>query len=142
MKAAHITFLFFLIFKWGIAQEIAIDTAGTSKVLNDYELNDKQFGDWKSAQSVWNNNEYDQVKQERGIKLDCKSCTSFYLDVIIKVNGSGKMEYYKPIGSKVCGRGITKAEEIRMMRMFFKFEFAPSLRNTIFKTRLGTSLKC
>ncbi|MCW3085969.1 MAG: hypothetical protein JWP12_3335 [Bacteroidetes bacterium] len=129
-------------FKAASAQEIVKDTVGTSSVKNDYELPDNQFSDWKSVEKIWYANEYDKIKAENKITLACKTCNSFYMDVIIKVNGNGKMEYYKLTGSNNCGRGFNKAQEIRMMRMFFKFEYPSSLRNTTFKTRLGTALKC
>ncbi len=128
--------------KTASAQEIIKDTVGTSNVKNDYELPDNQFADWKSVEKIWYANEYDKIKEENKITLACKTCNSFYMDVIIKVNGNGKLEYYKLTGSNNCGRAFNKAQEIRMMRMFFKFAYPSSLRNTTFKTRLGTALKC
>ena len=64
------------------------------------------------------------------------------MEVIIKINADGKMEYYKLVNSKRCGIAITKQLELRIMRRFFKFEYPFELRNTTFKTRLGNVLKC
>jgi len=130
-------------FRSGLAQEKPkADTSGTANVPEDYQLSDKQLADWKSIQNAWYATEYDRVKYDMKITTGCKTCNAFYMDVIIKINGAGKMESYKVLNGKACGRAMNKAEELRMMKMFFKFEFAGSLRNTTFKTRLGTILKC
>ena len=64
------------------------------------------------------------------------------MDVIIKINASGKLEYYKLVKGKKCGMELNKQFELRMMRSFIKYEYPPELRNVTFKTRLGTILKC
>lgn len=139
-----ISFLMILLclVKAGMAQEVAADKNDLGNVPNDYELSAAQFADWKNVQKVWNNGDYEKIKFEYKINLDCKSCNAFYMDVLIKINASGKMEYYKFIGGKNCGRALTKAEELRMIKFFFKCDYPSSLRNTTFKTRLGTALKC
>ncbi len=122
------------------AQEISIGIE--EKVLNDYELGDKAFSSWKSIQNNWLVTDYEAIQMENKIKLNCKSCSAFYIEVEIKINANGKLEYYKLISGKRCGVGITKELEARMMRKFYKFEYPFDLRNTTFKTRLGTALKC
>ena len=125
-----------------LAQVAPADTAGTANVKSIEQLSDAQLADWKSVEKIWYNNEYDKIKDENKVTLNCKTCQGFYADVVFKVNASGKLEYYKLISGNNCGRPFTKAQEVRMMRMFFKFEYPMSLRNTAFKARLGTKLKC
>ncbi len=125
-----------------LGQEIPAPQEDFSAVLNDYELSDKQQKAWKSIKNNWIVSDYEKIQAENKITLNCKNCESFYLDVVIKVNASGKLEYYKVLNGKRCGIQVTKQLELRMMRIFFKFEFPAELRNTTFKTRLGTALKC
>ena len=126
-----------------IAQEIPVDAKEQAKTtLNDYELTDKQYAAWKSIKNNWMVSDYEVIESENKIKMNCKNCESFYINVIIKINESGKLQYYKFIDGKNCNIAITKKLELRFMRNFFKFEYPPELRNTIFKTTLGNSLKC
>ncbi|MCC6838234.1 MAG: hypothetical protein IT234_06830 [Bacteroidia bacterium] len=129
-------FLLFIAFQ-GFAQE-----PDYSSIPDDFKLTDKQYSAWRSIYNQWMVNDYETIQFENKIKMNCKSCTAFYMDVVIKVNASGKLEYYKAIDGKKCGIGFTKQLEQRMMKNFLKFEFPPELRNLEFKTRLGTSLKC
>lgn len=127
--------------KAGTAQETTAGKSDLDGVPNDYELSAKQFADWKNVQNVWSG-DFEKIKFEYKVNMGCKTCNAFYIDVLIKINASGKMEYYKFIGGKKCGRALSKAEEQRMMKFFFKCDIPASLWNTTFKTRLGTALKC
>jgi hypothetical protein len=143
MKKIFHTFIFLFIFSIkSIAQEVVVDNWIPEKVLNDYELNDKQYSAWKRVFNNWMVGDYEAIEVENKIKLNCKTCESFYMDVIIKINASGKLEHYKVVGGKKCTISITKQLELRIMRNFFKFEFPPELRNQIFQVRLGNVLKC
>ena len=124
------------------SQEIPADNIDPSVVLTDYQLSDKQYSSWKVILNNWLVSDYEKIQSENNIKLNCKNCESFYMEVIIKINAKGKMEYYKSVNGKKCGIQVTKQLEIRLMRVFFKFDFPPELRNTTFKTRLGNVLKC
>ena len=126
----------------GVAQEVTIAKESDAAVLNDYELTDKQYAAWKSIQNNWLVGDYEAVLAENKIKLNCKSCGAFYIEVIMKINKDGKLEYYKLVNSKRCGVTVTKDVELRIMKRFYKFEYPFELRNTTFKTRLGNVLKC
>lgn len=137
--------VFILIFIFSneiISQEVPLETVAESDVLSDYQLSDKQYSAWKSIKNNWLASEYELIKSENKIKLNCSNCNAFYVEVIIKINESGKMEYYKLLNGKRCGVGLTKELELRVMRKFFKFEYPFELRNVTFKTRLGDALKC
>lgn len=138
----YITLVFF-IFSWNMAaQEVPLETPLEQNVLNDYELTDKQYSAWKSIKNNWMATEYEVIQAENKIQLNCKNCQAFYVEVVIKINASGKLEYYKLLNGKRCSVGLTKELELRVMRKFFKFEYPFELRNTTFKTRLGNALKC
>ncbi|MBL0330387.1 MAG: hypothetical protein IPP64_13425 [Bacteroidetes bacterium] len=124
------------------AQEVPLETQLEQSVLNDYELTDKQYSAWKSIKNNWMATEYEAIQAENKIKLNCKNCQTFYVEVVIKINANGKLEYYKLLNGKRCSVGLTKELELRVMRKFFKFEYPFELRNTTFKTRLGNALKC
>ena len=124
------------------AQEVPLETQLEQNILNDYELTDKQYSAWKSIKNNWMATEYEAIQSENKIKLNCKNCQAFYVEVVIKINANGKLEYYKLLNGKRCSVGLTKELELRVMRKFFKFEYPFELRNTTFKTRLGNALKC
>ena len=124
------------------AQEVPLETQLEQNILNDYELTDKQYSAWKSIKNNWMATEYEAIQSENKIKLNCKNCQTFYVEVVIKINANGKLEYYKLLNGKRCSVGLTKELELRVMRKFFKFEYPFELRNTTFKTRLGNALKC
>jgi len=142
MKNLSTLFFLLIIFTKTYAQKAPSDTTGTSNVKGIEQLSDQQQADWKSVQNVFYNTDYDKVKDDNKVTLNCKTCNGFYADVVFKINTNGKLEYYKLISSSACGRPFTKTQENRIMRMFFKFEYPSSLRNTTFKVRLGTKLKC
>lgn len=142
MKKLFALLLLFTLVTKGFAQKAPSDTTGTSNVKSIDQLSDQQLADWKSVQNVFYNTDYDKVKDENKISLNCKSCNAFYADVVFKINKNGKLEYYKLISSSACGRPFTQAQESRIMKMFYKFEYPASLRNTTFKVRLGSALKC
>jgi len=139
----RISFLIVMLFlvKAGTAQEPVAGKSELDAVPNDYELSAKQYADWKNVQNVWSG-DFDKIKFEYKVNMSCKTCNAFYIDVLIKVNASGKMEYYKLIDGKKCGRALNKTEEMRMMKFFNKCDIPASLWNTTFKTRLGSTLKC
>jgi len=113
-----------------------------TKVLNDYELSDKQYAAWQSIKNNWEATEFEKIKAEQKVVLSCKSCNAFYADFIFTINASGKLESYKLLAGKKCGQSISKELEVRIVRMFLKFEFPGALRNITFQTRLGNALKC
>ncbi len=141
-KYLYILVLLFVFSNKNFGQEIKVDNEIDTNVLNDYELTDKQYTAWKSIKYNWMANDYELIKSENKIKLNCANCSAFYVEVVIKINESGKMEYYKLVNGKRCGVGLTKELELRIMRKFFKFEYPFELRNTTFKTKLGDVLKC
>ncbi len=123
--------------------------ADSEKTSNIYkgqeELSTAQTKAWDSIYTIWLRDDYLKCKKENKIDLNCDGhspCESFYIDVILKIDGEGKMEYYKLQGGIKCGRPITKPLELRLMRSFFKMEFPPELRNIKFEVRLGAILKC
>ncbi|MBL7884332.1 MAG: hypothetical protein JNL69_09700 [Bacteroidia bacterium] len=125
-----------------IAQEVVSEVKLIDSTPEDFELSDAQYTAWKKISNNWLSDDFEKIKFEHKIELNCQTCSSVYLDVIIKINANGKLEYYKLIKGKKCGMELTKPLELRMMRSFFKYEYPPELRNVIFKTHLGTTLKC
>ncbi|MCK6648583.1 MAG: hypothetical protein L6Q66_02900, partial [Bacteroidia bacterium] len=68
-------FLLFIAFQ-GFAQE-----PDYSSVPDDFKLTDKQYSAWKSIYNQWLVNDYETIQFENKIKMNCKSCTAFYMDV-------------------------------------------------------------
>lgn len=133
LKNVFLLFVFF---------SIASFQNGESKILNDYELSDKQFSDWNAIKNNWYATDFEKIKVEQKVAMSCKSCSSFMMDVILTINQNGKLESYKMVSGKKCGVPFNKELEVRMMRNFFKFEFPGSLRGLTFQTKIGDALKC
>ena len=134
--------IFVFTFLFAATMVSAQEVQSIESVPEDYKLTDVQYATWKTISTNWLSDDFEKIKFENKININCKSCYGVYMDVVIKINGSGKLEYYKVINGKNCGAAFTKQFEMRMMRSFLKFEYPPELRNVIFKTRLGTILKC
>jgi hypothetical protein len=134
--------VFVFAFLFTAAMVSAQEVMSIESAPEDYKLTDAQYATWKTISTNWLSDDFEKIKFENKIDVNCKSCSSVYMDVIIKINASGKLEYYKLVKGKKCGLELTKQFELRMMRSFFKFEYPPELRNVVFKTRLGTILKC
>jgi hypothetical protein len=142
MKKVFLVFASLVISSLIFAQEIVAEKQAAETAPEDFELSDVQYASWKKISNFWLADDFEKVKFENKIDVNCKSCSSVYMDVIIKINASGKLEYYKLVKGKKCGLEITKPFEMRMMRSFIKYEYPPELRNVTFKTRLGVVLKC
>jgi hypothetical protein len=142
MKKVFLMFTFLLVASIMFAQDVIAEKQAAESAPEDFELSDVQYAAWKKISNFWLADDFEKIKFENKIDVNCKSCTGVYMDVIIKINSSGKLEYYKLVKGKKCGMEPNKQFELRMMRSFIKYEYPPELRNITFKTRLGTILKC
>lgn len=142
MKKVFLMFTFFLVASIMFAQDVIAEKQAAESAPEDFELSDVQYAAWKKISNFWLADDFEKIKFENKIDISCKSCAGVYMDVIIKINASGKLEYYKLVKGKKCGMELNKQFELRMMRSFIKYEYPPELRNVTFKTRLGTILKC
>ncbi len=143
MRYFFYIFIFYIVLaNKNFAQEVVVETSVELAILNDYELSAKQSAIWNSIKNNWLVSDYQVIESENMIELNCTNCESFYVEVIIKINADGKLEYYKLLKSEKCGMVLDKKLELRIMRNFFKFEYLSELRNVMFKTRLGNVLKC
>lgn len=125
------------------SQEVAIDSAGlVPQVLKSYELKGDSWTDWNKIYQNWMKNEYHKILKENKLKMNCSGCENIYLEVILNIDSTGKMTFYKLVNSKKCAEKFSKKLEIQFMKSFFNLEFPPSLRNMFFEARLGTGLKC
>jgi len=129
------------------AQEVVEEKINGDTIVFDYQLTELKYTAWLKIKQNWTRKDFQEVIKENKIKMGCggisnNECESLYVDVILKINEKGKLEYYKLLNGKKCGESITKPFEIRMMRNFFKIEFPEELRNLKLQTRLGSALKC
>lgn len=141
-KSILLVFLFF--FSLSVfSQEVAMDSASkTSQIPKSYELKGDSWTDWNKIYQDWMKNEYSKILKENKLKMYCSGCENIYLEVILNIDSTGKMTFYKLVNSKVCTDKFSKKLEIQFMKSFFNLEFPPSLRNMFFEARLGTGLKC
>ncbi len=124
-----------------LSQEI-IDTTKSSDVLKYYELKGEAWKDWNAISQNWMKNEYHKILKENKLKMTCSGCEYIYLDVVLNIDSTGKMTYYKLINSNKCSEKFSKKLEIQFMKSFFNLKFPDSLKNMYFEARLGTGLKC
>ena len=121
MKKIVFVFAFLFTVAIAFAQEVTPEAKSIESVPEDYKLTDVQYATWKTISTNWLSDDFEKIKFENKIDINCKSCYGVYMDVVIKINGSGKLEYYKVITGKNCGVAFTKQFEMRMMRSFLKF---------------------
>jgi hypothetical protein len=60
----------------------------------------------KKISNFWLADDFEKIKFENKIDISCKSCSGVYMDVIIKINASGKLEYYKLVKGKKMWDGV------------------------------------
>ncbi|MDQ3048611.1 MAG: hypothetical protein M3R27_13765 [Bacteroidota bacterium] len=143
LKYEKTIFTFFLFYTCGSFRTgfVAADTLPAG-IMSEHELSPEAYDSWKTIQGEWLKGTYQDVLKKNKIKVNCKDCSSFYMEVIISIDKSGKMSYYKLLNGIKCGEPITKGIELQLMKFFFSQAFPPSLYDIKFRTRLGKSLKC
>lgn len=124
------------------SQEVPMDTVSAVQVPKSYELKGDSWKDWNKIYENWMKNEYHKILKENKLKMTCSGCENIYLDVVLNIDSTGKMTFYKLVDSKKCSEKFSKKLEIQFMKSFFNLKFPPSLRNMFFEARLGTGLKC
>jgi hypothetical protein len=107
-----------------------------------YELNRPQYNAWNYIYQEWMTKEYGKILMENNLKMNCSSCLSVYMNVIIRIDSLGKLKEYKVITAKKCGTTFTKKLEESFMQWFLIFKFPLELYNNKFEVKLGTGLKC
>lgn len=148
MKKNILSFLLFFFSLSAFSQEVAMDlpvgrqVPPTSQVLKSYELKGDSWKDWNKIYQDWMKNEYHKILKENKLKMNCSGCENIFLDIVLNIDSTGKMTFYKLVNSNKCSEKFSKKLEIRFMKSFFNLEFPPSLRNMYFEARLGTGLKC
>ena len=142
MKNNILSILLFLFSLSVFSQEVSMDSASSSQVLKSYELIGDSWKDWNKIYQDWMKNEYHKILKENKLKMNCSGCENIFLDVVLNIDSTGKMTFYKLVNSNKCSEKFSKKLEIQFMKSFFNLEFPPSLRNMYFEARLGTGLKC
>ena len=135
--------LFFLFFSFRLlSQEISVQTDSLKNIVSDYELKDEQWSAWKVYSEKWMKQEYGKILKANKLKMSCNGCENIFMDVVITIDGGGKLKYYKCLKSDKCGDEFSKGLEIAFMRWFFQQTFPKELYGLKFRTRLGTGIKC
>ncbi|HLC82605.1 MAG TPA: hypothetical protein VJI69_02165 [Bacteroidia bacterium] len=126
------------------SQEVLMDSASASmiQVPKSYELKGDSWTDWNKIYQDWMKREYHKILKENKLKMNCSGCENIFLDVVLNIDSTGKMTFYKLVNSNKCSEKFSKKLEIQFMKSFFNLKFPPSLRNMYFEARLGTGLKC
>jgi hypothetical protein len=65
-----------------------------------YELNRPQYNAWNYIYQEWMTKEYGKILMENNLKMNCSSCLSVYMNVIIRIDSLGKLKEYKVITAK------------------------------------------
>ena len=141
MKKYFVLLIFLIVFSFMKGKEI-VDSSTSIVVVKSYELKGEAWNDWKKIEDDWMKNNYPKILKSNKLKMNCRSCESIYLEVVIQIDSSGKLNNYKLINSKKCGEKFSKSLEIQFMKPIFNIEFPHSLKNMRFEIRLGTGLKC
>ncbi len=141
MKITFSLFLFFILFNL-CAQEVVVPDTLSAGIPSEHELSPEAYESWKKLQQTWLKGTYQKVLKKNKINVTCKDCTSFYVEVILSIDRSGKLSYYKLLDGTKCGEPVTKGMELQLMKNFFNLSFPKELYDVKFRTRLGRSLRC
>ncbi len=128
--------LLFVISSVSFAQETK------DSIPKSYELSSDKYKAWKTIEQEWMRKEYGKILKENKLKMSCSGCENIFMDVIIKIDSSGKLKEYKTIRTRKCAGEFSKKLEERFIKWFLNLTFPAELYNMKFEVRLGTGLKC
>lgn len=138
MKNFWILFCFFL-----LAARVlkAQDTLMLYQVYASFS--DPEKAEWTAFQNNWNYFDYSALKEKHRVrKLDCKSCESFYAEVLIEIDENGKTLRSVSLRASHCGLNTTDSLILKDFEDSVTRQHFTVLKNKRFIARLGQVLKC
>ena len=117
------------------------DTLNLYQVYNSFSNSEK--AEWTSFENSWNYFEYSKIQKYYKVSnLNCKKCSSFYADLYIKIDESGKVTFVHFISGKKCGVFCVEEIFIELFENSLKKQHFTDLKNKRFIARFGNVLKC
>jgi hypothetical protein len=97
---------------------------------------------WDRIDSVWMDSVYWNTLKKHKIKMSCAHCTGVMMHVDMQIDSSGHLASYRLEAGFFCDEKLALTLENEFMQFFLNLEFPPALRGRVFRTFLGTALKC
>lgn len=99
--------------------------------------------EWTSFENNWNYFEYSLIKKKYKVsKLNCKNCESFFADLYLEIDDTGKIAVVHFIKGKRCGLPCKEEVFIELFENSLKKQHFSNLKNKRFTARFGHVLKC
>lgn len=128
-----------------LASRMLLSQADTMQLYQAYtSFSDPAKAEWTAFENNWHFYEYPKLKAAASIKkLSCSQCDSFYANVFIMIDHSGKIVQAGFVKGSLCGRTM---QEDKMGKAFCESLLkAPAFRNLsnkMFVAHFGHVLKC
>ncbi len=103
-------------------------------------LSKSQYSSWKEIENNWLKEKYYPFLKKEKIKLNCSGCESAYVQLVFKKDSS--QTKYTIIKTKQCGEAFKGKLLLELKKILNQIILPEEFNNTIFKTQLGSALKC
>lgn len=113
-----------------------------NRVIKYHELRGAQWESMNRIQEDFRKNVFRECLSQSKLSMNCSNCEYIYIDVIIVVDGKGRMCGYTKTAEKVCRDKAPAKLERCFMEYLESLTFPKNLRNMSMEIRLGTGLKC
>lgn len=106
-------------------------------------FNDPEKAEWTAFQNDWNYFDYTALKEKHHIKhLNCRNCESFYAEVYLEIDETGKVLKSTALRASHCGLNTTDKLLYNDFESSIKKHRFKALKNKRFVARFGLVLKC
>jgi hypothetical protein len=126
--------LFLVLFVFKISGIVSQDT------LTYATLSKAQYSSWKNIEQKWLSEKYYPFLKKEKIKLSCAGCESVYVWLVFKKDNSNTT--YDIIKSKKCGGDFTGRLLSELKKLLNEIILPVEFNNTVFRTSIGSALKC
>jgi len=112
------------------------------EIVKSYELKDEEYKKWRDISDDFNHKKYLSCLKKQKLKMNCGNCTSIFIDVVLNIDETGKLNSFEIIKENICTYKIGKKLKKCFMEDFEKMTFPEESKNKSIEIRLGTGLKC
>lgn len=97
---------------------------------------------WHQVRESFLKHRYPQILKKHGLKLNCGTCTTVYMDIAFSVGLAGNISVHSIDRTKACGGEFSEKLTQDFLDFLREYPYPASLRGKSVRLRLGTGLKC
>ncbi len=124
------------------SEELTQKQESKKEIVKTYELKDEEYKKWRDISDDFNRKKYLSCLKKQKLKMNCGNCTNIFIDVVLNINETGKLNGYEIIKENICTRKISKKLKKCFMDYFENMAFPEESKSKSIEIRLGTGLKC